>query len=169
VQASDLTQLPPPLALIRRLVVGSDHIGFDLKTVIADACRDAGYQIIDVGVHTRDRADYPDVAVAAVAALQTREADLGILVCGTGAGMQIAANRCTAVRAVVTNDLYTAHYARTHNDANLACLGARLVASDLALAIIARFLATPFEAGRHQQRVDKLTHPIDPVLDAGVR
>jgi len=151
--------IPTPTGAIRRVAVGSDHVGLALKTALAAACRKAGYEVVDVGVHETGRVDYNDVAVDVVHLLTNDKADAGILVCGTGAGMQIAANRYRQIRAVAVNDLYTAYFARSHNDANVACLGARLVALELAVAIVARFLATPFEGGRHQRRVDKLSHP----------
>jgi len=151
--------IPAPDGTIRRVAVGSDHVGLALKTALTAACGDAGYEVLDVGVHETGRVDYNDVAVDVVRLLTIDGADVGILVCGTGAGMQIAANRYPQIRAVAVNDLYTAFFARSHNDANVACLGARLVARDLAVAIVARFLATPFEGGRHQRRVDKLSAP----------
>ncbi len=151
--------IAPPTGVIRRVAAGSDHVGLALKTVLAAACGKAGYEIIDVGVHETGRVDYNDVALDVVCLLTDRTADVCILVCGTGAGMQIAANRYPQVRAVAVNDLYTAYFARSHNDANVACLGARLVAPELAVVLVARFLATPFEGGRHQRRVDKLSRP----------
>ena len=151
--------IPTPTGAIRRVAVGSDHVGLALKAALAAACGKAGYEIVDVGVHETGRVDYNDVALDVVRMLTERKSDAGILVCGTGAGMQIAANRYRQIRAVAINDLYTAYFARSHNDANLACLGARLVAPELAVAIVARFLTTPFEGGRHQRRVDKLSHP----------
>jgi ribose 5-phosphate isomerase B len=151
--------IPAPTGATWRVAIGGDHVGLPLKTALASACRKAGYELLDVGVHETGRVDYNDVAVDVVRLLTTDKADIGILVCGTGAGMQIAANRYPQIRAVAVNDLYTAYFARSHNDANIACLGSRLVAPDLAIAIMARFLATPFEGGRHQRRVDKLSEP----------
>jgi len=156
--------VPAPAGAVRRVAFGGDHVGLALKTALVGACRTAGYQIVDVGVHEAGRVDYNDVAIDVVRALAGGHADAGVLVCGTGVGMQIAANRYPQIRAVTVNDLYTTFFARSHNDANVACLGARLVAPELAVAIVARFLATPFEGGRHQRRVDKLTHP--PMLGA---
>ncbi len=151
--------IPAQTGAIRRVAIGSDHVGLALKAALAVACRKAGYEVLDVGVHETGRVDYNDVAVDVVRVLASDKADAGILVCGTGAGMQITANRYPQIRAVAVNDLYTAYFARSHNDANVACLGARLVAPELAIAIVARFLGTPFEGGRHQRRVDKLSEP----------
>lgn len=156
-------EFPAPAGALRQIAFGSDHVGLALKAVLSDVCREAGYGVLDVGVHAADRVDYNDVALGVVRAVACGQAGLGVLVCGTGAGMQIAANRYPPIRAVAVNDLYTASFARSHNDANVACMGARLLAPGLAVAILARFLATPFDGGRHQRRVDKLSHP--PAID----
>lgn len=151
--------MPAPTDRVRRVAFGSDHVGLPLKVALVGACRSVGYETIDVGVHEAERVDYNDSAVDVARVVAGGDADVGVLVCGTGAGMQIAANRYAQIRAVAVNDLYTAYYARAHNDANVACMGSRLVAPELGMAILGRFLATPFEGARHQRRVDKLSSP----------
>ena len=155
-----MRSLAPPLAGRERVAVGSDHVGLDLKVALLEACRAAGYDVIDYGTHSYDRMDYPDTAYAVVEALASGKGDIGILVCGTGAGMQIAANRDHSIRAVAVTDVYTACCARAHNDANVICLGSRVVTHTVALELLATFLATDFDGGRHNARVDKLSRPM---------
>jgi ribose 5-phosphate isomerase B len=139
----------------RRIVLGADHVGVTLKEQLAKACRTAGYAVTDVGTNGTARVDYPDFANLLLAELDEHEA--GILVCGTGVGMQIAANRHPLTRAAVIHDHFTAEYARAHNDANVACFGARVVTADLAVSLLGVFLTTPFEGGRHRARLRKLS------------
>jgi ribose 5-phosphate isomerase B len=137
------------------IIIGSDHAGFDLK----EACRSfleglAEYPVQDAGVFSRDSADYPDIAHKVSRAVSTGEFSRGILICGTGMGMSIAANRHKGVRAALCNNLYTARLGRAHNDANLLCMGGRVIGVGIALEMVELFLRTPFEGGRHQRRVD---------------
>lgn len=149
--------LPTPAPGRRRIAFGSDHVGLDLKTVVLVECRSAGFEVLDLGTHDRDRIDYPDTAYHVTQQMLAGHADLGILVCGTGTGMQIAANRHPAIRAAAVHDTYTARHARAHNDANVICLGARTLTVTMALEVLAQFLATEFDGGRHQQRIEKLS------------
>jgi ribose 5-phosphate isomerase B len=139
-----------------RIMIGSDHIGVDLKETLTTAARGAGCQVEDLGTHTRDRVDYPNIA-RNVASAVIDQSCIGVLICGSGVGMQMAANRYPGIRAVLAESLTTAFYARAHNDANVLCLGARRVTPELALSIFATFMATPFDGRRHQNRVDLLS------------
>lgn len=137
------------------IVIGSDHGGYQLKTHIISNIQ-ARYAIIDAGVHDETSVDYPDIAAAALGLMKKRRAVFGILICGTGIGISIAANRNRGIRAALCHDEFTARMARRHNDANVLCLGGRVLGDALALAIVTAFLAEKFEAGRHQRRVNKL-------------
>jgi ribose 5-phosphate isomerase B len=139
-----------------RIAVGADHAGFALKERLKARLAEAGHAVADLGTHSEESTDYPDWAARVAAAVAAGEAERGLLVCGSGVGMAIAANRHRGVRAVPANDLYTARLAREHNDANLLALGARIVAPALAEAILDLFLDTPFAGGRHERRVAKL-------------
>lgn len=139
-----------------RIVIASDHAGFQLKTKIADHLKGASFDILDLGADSDARSDYPDFAKLVAAAIVEKRADRGVLVCGSGIGMCIAANRFSGVRAAVLRDERDAEMSRRHNDANVACLGERFTESDEACRLIALFLSTPFEGGRHEDRVKKI-------------
>jgi ribose 5-phosphate isomerase B len=139
-----------------RIALGADHAGFDLKEHLSAFLRALGHEVEDLGTFDRQSTDYPDWAARVAARVADGGAERGLLVCGTGVGMAIAANRRRGVRAAPCNDLFTVRLARAHNDANVLALGARIVAPALAEAILALFLETPFEGGRHSRRVDKL-------------
>lgn len=139
-----------------RIAVGADHAGLDLKLHLSEALSRQGHEVDDLGTHGRESTDYPDWAARVAEAVATRRVERGVLVCGTGVGMAMAANRRRGVRAVAANDLFTARLAREHNDANLLALGARIVAPALAEEILRVFLETPFAGGRHAPRVAKL-------------
>ncbi len=140
-----------------RIAIGSDHAGFNLKLDVIDFLKKLGHQVHDVGTFTAEASDYPDFA-AAVGQMVTRgEADMGILICGTGVGMSIAANKIKGIRAAACYDVFTAQIAREHNDANVLCLGAWVVGRGLALEIVKTFLETEFsEAERHLRRISKI-------------
>ena len=139
-----------------RLIIGSDHGGFRLKASIVEELTKAGHQVEDAGTHSADSVDYPDIAVAVARRVAEGEFARGILVCGTGIGMSIAANKIAGVRAAVVSDGFSARMARAHNDANVLCLGERVVGPGLAGDLVKAFLDTPFEGGRHATRVDKI-------------
>lgn len=141
----------------RKLALGADHAGYLLKNELAKKLAAAGYQVSDLGTHTATSVDYPDFGAAVGRAVAAGDADLGILVCGSGIGVAIAANKIAGVRAATCNDLYTARLSRAHNDANVLALGARILGQGLAEEIVEIFLATPFEGGRHCGRVDKIS------------
>lgn len=140
------------------LVIASDHAGFDLKASIKFALEARAYEITDLGPNDAISVDYPDMADRLVDAINHGVADRGILICGTGIGIGIAANRHLNIRAATCQDVTTARLARAHNDANVLCLGARVVGPEVAFDCVTTFLTTEFEGGRHQRRVDKLRH-----------
>jgi len=139
-----------------RIAAGADHAGYELKARLVERLRAAGHEVTDCGTQSSESVDYPDFAAAVAERVADGVADRGLLVCGTGVGMAIGANRRRGVRAVAANDLYSVRLAREHNDANVLALGARIVAVALAEEILDLFLATPFAGGRHARRVGKL-------------
>ncbi len=138
------------------IALGADHGGFVLKDRLAAALIEAGHQVMDFGTDGPASVDYPDFANAVCDAVAQMRADYGILVCGTGIGMSIAANRHPAIRCALVHDVTTARLTRAHNDANMLALGARVIGEEVALDILKTFLATPFEGGRHERRLAKL-------------
>ncbi len=139
-----------------KIAAGSDHAGFRLKQHLVEFCRANGHEVVDLGPQTDERSDYPDFASRVAEAVASGTVDRGLLVCGSGIGVAMTANRFRGVRAVPAVMESQARLARQHNDANVVCLGQRLTAAELAESIVAVFLTTPFEGGRHQARVEKL-------------
>jgi ribose 5-phosphate isomerase B len=140
-----------------RLVIASDHGGLRLKKDLVGLLEKAGHTVADLGTNTDASCDYPDFAHAVAASVLAKTAELGILVCGTGVGMAIAANRHAGVRAVVCSDTYTAKLSRSHNDANVLCLGERVVGSGLAWEIVSAWLSEPASSDeRHVKRRAKI-------------
>ncbi|MBU1239802.1 ribose 5-phosphate isomerase B [Myxococcota bacterium] len=144
---------------MQHVFIGSDHGGFALKQELIEELRGMGVSHTDVGVHREESADYPDIARDLARVLLPFEGALGILLCGTGIGISIAANKIAGVRAALCSDEYSAAMARRHNNANVLCLGGRVIGPELAKSILHTFLTNTFEGGRHQRRVDKLEHP----------
>ena len=140
-----------------RIAIGADHGGLELKALLVEHLTAAGHQVTDLGTHTRDSVDYPDLAVAVTTALREGQAERGVLVCGTGQGMAISANKVPGIRAGVVSDVFSARMIRAHNDASVICLGARVIGPSLALECVDAFLATEFEGGSHGRRVGKIT------------
>ncbi|MDR3089592.1 MAG: ribose 5-phosphate isomerase B [Desulfobulbaceae bacterium] len=140
------------------IAIGSDHGGFTLKERLKALLADAGCEVTDVGCHSLDAVDYPDIAQTLVRVLASGACRRGILICGTGIGMSIAANRDQRFRAALCHDEYTARMSREHNDADILCLGARVVGLGVAEGIVKTWLETPFAGGRHQTRIDKMRH-----------
>ena len=138
------------------VALAADHAGFELKNLLKTAIEEYGLEVLDLGTHDGASVDYPDMAGALAAALAEGRAGRGVLVCGTGIGISIAANRHRHLRAALCHDVTTAMLARQHNDANVLVLGARVVGAGVATDSLAAFLGTPFLGGRHQRRVDKL-------------
>jgi len=139
-----------------KVVVGSDHAGFELKEQIKAVLVEKGYTVIDVGTESPASVDYPDFGIKAATLVGRGEADRGVLVCGTGIGMSVIANKVKGVRAALISDLYTAIQSRKHLDANILVLGGRVIGKDLAAEITRVWLDTPFEAGRHKKRIEKI-------------
>jgi ribose 5-phosphate isomerase B len=139
-----------------RLVIGSDHAGFALKGEVARHLRDAGHQVEDIGTFSEEPVDYPPICADVARRVVRGEAHLGIVIGGSGQGEAIAANKVHGARAALCHDEYTSRLARRHNDANVLSLGARVVATELALDIVDVFLATPFDGGRHVARIQEL-------------
>lgn len=139
-----------------RIAVGSDHAGFELKERIAERLRDAGHEVVDCGTRSTDRVDYPDFGAAVGRAVAGGDADGGVCVCGSGIGIAMAANKIAGIRAGVVWDATSARLSREHNDANVICLGERLVGPQVALDAVDAWLGASFEGGRHVGRVAKL-------------
>lgn len=139
--------------------VASDHAGIELKKQLIADLEKRGFTVNDFGTHTNASCDYPDFAHALASAVESKQVPYGLLVCGTGVGMSIAANRHPGVRAVVCSEPLSAKMSRKHNDANVLCLGARVIGPDTALEILEAFLSAEFEGGRHQGRVSKINTP----------
>ena len=139
-----------------KIVIGCDHAAVDMKNRIVYELRERGYQITDVGTHTNDSCDYPVIAHALCEKIQDGSNSKGILICGTGIGMSMCANKHKGIRAALCSDTYSAKMTRQHNDANVLCMGARVIGSCLAIDIVDSFLAHDFEGGRHATRVDMM-------------
>ncbi len=148
-----------------KIAICSDHAGFQLKEELIKVLSDLEHQCIDFGPTSTDSVDYPDFAQKVAAAVSAGDVERGILICGTGIGMAIVANKYPKIRAAVCNDLYTAKMSRLHNDANVLTLGGRVIGIDLAKEILKVWLTTGFEAGRHQRRLEKITMCEKRVLD----
>lgn len=143
-------------AYIMKIGLGSDHGGFELKKTILDHLAEKGIVCEDFGTYTKDSCDYPDYGYKVAEAVVSGACDLGILVCGTGIGISLAANKVDGIRCAVVSDTFSAEMSRAHNNANVLALGERVVGKGLALKIVDTWLATEFEGGRHQLRVDKI-------------
>jgi ribose 5-phosphate isomerase B len=139
-----------------KIAIGSDHRGYEAKRRIVTLLGQLGHEVMDVGPQGSESVDYPDFAFPVALAVGTGEVERGILICGTGIGMCIAANKVAGVRAAPCHDSVTAEMSRRHNDANLLCLSADLLSPDLINRMIRIWLETPFDGGRHARRVDKI-------------
>jgi len=149
-----MAELPPPTQTI---VIASDHAGYGLKENLKPTLEALGLVIIDVGCDSTASVDYPDYANRLAAVLAEGRAERGVVVCGSGIGISIAANRHPHIRAALCHDPLSAQLSRRHNNANVLALGARLIGPDMATACLTAFLETPFEGGRHERRVEKLS------------
>jgi ribose 5-phosphate isomerase B len=138
------------------IAIASDHAGFELKAALVEDLKAAGLPVLDLGTHSRESVDYPDFGDVLAKAITDGRASRGVLVCGTGIGISIAANRHKGIRAAHCRDTTDARFARLHNDANVIALGARTLGIEVAKDCLHVFLNTAFEGGRHQRRVDKL-------------
>lgn len=141
---------------MRRLSIGCDHAGLELKPAVVKHLESRGIDVLDMGTESTASVDYPDYAAKVAESILRGDAEFGILLCGTGLGMAISANRYHGIRAVTVTEPYSAKMARAHNNANVLTMGSRVVGRDLALMIIDTFLDTPFEGGRHCGRIEKI-------------
>ncbi len=143
----------------KTIAIACDHAGLELKSVLKKDLTEHGFSILDLGADGPESVDYPDFGYALAAAVKDGRAERGVLICGSGIGVSIAANRYPEIRAALTHDTQDARLARQHNDANVICFGGRTMAADAARDCLRVFLETEFEGGRHARRVEKLSHP----------
>ncbi len=139
-----------------RIAIGSDHGGYEYKEQIVSHLKEKGYECVDVGTYSTDSCDYPVIARAVTTKITTGEVDRGILICGTGIGMSIVANKVKGIRAALCGDTFSARASRAHNNSNVLCLGERVIGINLAMDIVDIWLESKFEGGRHQRRVDMM-------------
>lgn len=139
-----------------RIAIGSDHGGYEYKEQIVSHLKEKGYECVDVGTYSTDSCDYPVIARAVTTKITTGETDRGILICGTGIGMSIVANKVKGIRAALCGDTFSARASRAHNNSNVLCLGERVIGINLAMDIVDIWLESKFEGGRHQRRVDMM-------------
>lgn len=140
-----------------KIAVGCDHGGFELKNEVIKYLESENYEVKDFGTYSTDSCDYPDIAQPVAEAVAAKEFDFGILICGTGIGIGIAANKVPGIRAALCSDTFSAHATRQHNNANILTMGQRVVGTGLALDIVKTFLSAEFEGDRHIKRIDKIT------------
>ena len=139
------------------IAIGCDHGGLNVKNALCEHLKSRGFEVCDFGTFDTASIDYPDIAKKVCAAVQNGEAEKGILVCGTGIGMSIAANKHKGIRAAVCSEHFSTRYTRLHNDSNVLCLGERVIGAGLACELADLFIDTAFEGGRHKTRIDKIT------------
>ncbi|NLH51069.1 MAG: ribose 5-phosphate isomerase B [Myxococcales bacterium] len=139
-----------------RLVIACDHGGLALKNTLKEMLAGSGHELLDIGTHTEESVDYPDFGKLAAEMVAGGEVERGILICGTGIGMSITANKVRGIRAALCTNEFMAKMARRHNDANMLVLGGRVLGDELAKEIVAAFLATGFDGGRHEKRLQKI-------------
>ena len=140
-----------------KIALGSDHGGYNLKNEIISYLKENGYETKDFGTYSTESCDYPDYALKVAEAVANKEFEFGILVCGTGIGISISANKVPGIRAALCSDTFSAHATREHNNANILALGERVVGPSLAIDIVKTFLNSKFEGDRHQRRIDKIS------------
>ncbi len=138
-----------------KIAIGCDHAGIELKRGLLNSVL-KGYEIIDMGTDSTDSVDYPDIAHKVAYAVVSSEVERGILICGTGTGMAMAAGKTKGIRAAACTEPYSAELSRRHNDANILCLGARVIGTGMAEKIVEKWFSTPFEGGRHARRINKI-------------
>ncbi len=140
----------------QKLAIGSDHAGFDMKEDLKKMLIEMGYEVEDMGTYDKSSCDYPDFAAAVAHAVADKRVAAGVLVCSTGIGISIAANKIHGIRAALVHHVYEAEMTRRHNDANIICFGANITGPAIAREAVKTFLKTDFEGGRHQRRIDKM-------------
>jgi len=142
---------------LKKIAIGADHAGYELKEHIKNILIEAGYDVLDFGTDSEASVDYPYFGFEVAKAVSDGKAETGILFCGTGIGMSVVANKVKGIRAALVNDLYTAIQSRRHNNANILVLGGRILGKGIAEEIVKTWLSTPFDAGRHEKRLEKIT------------
>lgn len=140
-----------------KIAIGCDHGGLEHKNAIKEHLTQRGFQVCDFGIYEQVSVDYPDIALKVATAIKDKECELGILVCGTGIGMSLAANKVRGIRAAAVSEHFSAKYTRLHNNSNILCLGGRVIGVGTALELVDLFVDTEFEGGRHANRVNKIT------------
>lgn len=140
-----------------KIAIGCDHGGLEHKNAIAEHLKSRGFEVCDFGIYEQVSVDYPDIAEKVCASIVSGECERGILVCGTGIGMSIAANKVKGIRAAACSEHFSAKFTRLHNNSNVICLGGRVIGVGTAIELADLFVDTEFEGGRHQTRVDKIT------------
>lgn len=140
-----------------KIAIGCDHGGFEHKNAIAEHLKERGFEVTDFGIYENKSVDYPEIALKVANSVAAGENTLGILVCGTGIGMSMAANKVNGIRAAAVSDHFSAKYTRLHNNANILCLGGRVIGIGTALELADLFVDTEYEGGRHQKRLDMIT------------
>jgi len=140
-----------------KIAIGCDHGGYDLKNLIVKALADDSFEVVDLGTYSEESVDYPDFSNKVCQCVLSGECERGILICGTGIGMSIAANRFRQIRAALCHEAFTARMSREHNNANILCMGARVIGTEVALDIVRVWTTTEFAGGRHQRRLDLLS------------
>ncbi len=146
--------------MTQKIILAADHAGFPLKQSLVDFLQSKGFEIIDLGTNSSDSVDYPDYGHAAAHAILDGKAERGIIVCGTGIGISISANRHKGIRCALCHDAETAALSRQHNNANLLALAGRSLSAEEAQKVVTTFLETSFEGGRHQNRIVKIDNPV---------
>lgn len=142
---------------MKKVFIGCDHAALDMKNAIIEYVKELGFEAIDEGAYTTERVDYPIYAKKVALGVKENEGAKGILICGTGIGMSLAANKVKGIRAAAVSEVYSAKLTRQHNNSNIVCIGARVIGIETAKMIVDAFLNTEYEGGRHQVRVDMIT------------
>ncbi len=140
-----------------KIAIGCDHGGLEHKNAIAEHLKERGFEVQDFGIYEQVSVDYPEIALKVANSVASKENELGILVCGTGIGMSLAANKVKGIRAAAVSEHFSAKYTRLHNNSNILCLGGRVIGVGTALELADLFVDTEFEGGRHQRRVDMIS------------
>lgn len=140
-----------------KIAIGNDHVAVEMKNLVKEHLESKGYEVVNFGTDTGERANYPVYGKKVADAVASGECDFGVLICGTGVGISLAANKVKGIRACVCSDPYTARLTRQHNNANIIAFGARVVGQELALMIVDEFFSAEFEGGRHQTRIDMIS------------
>lgn len=140
-----------------KIAIGNDHGGVELKNILKEYMEEKGHEVVNYGTDTTESMDYPDIARKLSEDVRDKDFDCGVLICGTGIGMSIAANKVKGIRAAAVDNVYSAKMSKEHNNANILCLGARVLGDELAKMVLDAWLTTEFEGGRHQRRVDKIS------------